>query len=93
MKLRVAVAAILLMLVPGIAVAGEATVVLAVKRMTCVLCPITVAKAIRAVHGVTDVSVDYKTKRATVRYDDAATTVKAIAQASTSAGYPARRIE
>ena len=93
MRLRAFLAAVLLMLLPGVAFAGQATVVLAVKRMTCALCPITVAKAIRAVDGVTAVSVDYKTKRAVVRYDDAATTVKAIAQASTSAGYPARKVE
>ena len=93
MRVRVLVATVLLMLLPGAAVAGQATVVLAVKRMTCALCPITVAKAIRAVDGVIDVSVDYKSKRAVVRYDDAATTVKAIAQASTFAGYPARKVE
>jgi periplasmic mercuric ion binding protein len=93
MRLQILIAAVLLMLLPGAAVAGQATVVLAVNRMTCVLCPITVAKAIRNVHGVVDVSVDYKTKRAAVRHDDTVTTVKAIAQASTSAGYPARKIE
>ena len=93
MRSHALIVAVLLMLLPGVAVAGQADVVLAVKRMTCALCPITVAKAIRAVDGVTDVSVDYKTKRAIVRYDDAATTVRAIAQASTSAGYPARKVE
>ena len=93
MRLPILIAAVLLMLLPGVAVAGQATVVLAVKRMTCALCPITVAKAIRTVDGVIDVSVDYKTKRAVVRYDNAATTVKVIAQASTSAGYPARKVE
>lgn len=83
----------MMLLVPSAAAAGERTVVLAVERMTCALCPITVAKAIRAVDGVRDVSVDYDTKRAVVRYDDAVTTWKAIAGASTNAGYPARKVE
>jgi periplasmic mercuric ion binding protein len=34
--------------------------------------------------------VDYKTKTAVVVFDDGATSVEAIAAASTNAGYPAR---
>lgn len=74
-------------------IATEQTATLAIDNMTCALCPITVQKAIEKVEGVKQVSVDYETKRATVRYDDATTTLERITQASTNAGYPARYAE
>jgi len=83
----------LLWLSSSIATAEELTVTLAIDRMTCVLCPVTVEKAIGRVDGVKQVSVDYGTKRATVRYDDTVTSVERVAEASTNAGYPARKVE
>ena len=74
-------------------VAAERTVKLAIDNMTCALCPLTVKKALEKVEGVKQVSVDYETKRATVRFDDATTTLESIAQASTNAGYPASKAE
>ena len=74
------------------AVAGEQTVTFAVDRMTCVLCPITVKKAMAGVGGVIEVTVKLDTKQAIVRYDDAATTSEEIGEASTNAGYPATKV-
>jgi mercuric ion binding protein len=44
----------------------------------------------KGVKGVKSAQVDYKRKTALVVFDDGATTVEAIAAASTNAGYPAR---
>lgn len=74
----------------GAAQAAEKTVKLAVDNMYCDACPITVGKAMQGVRGVKSAKVDYKTKTAIVVFDDSATTVEAIAAASTNAGYPAR---
>ncbi len=74
-------------------IAAEQTATLAIDKMTCALCPITVQKAIEKVEGVKHVTVDYESKRATVRYDDATTTLESIARASTNVGYPASKAE
>jgi len=83
----------LLALSSSACLAGEQTVTLAVEKMNCVLCPITVRKAIESVEGVIKVAVEYDTKRAMVRYDDGTTTWEIIAEASTNAGYPASKVE
>ncbi len=80
------------------AAAGEAPVMLqtasfAIENMTCATCPITVRRAMEGVSGVSDVAIDYETKIASARFDPERTTIKAIAAASTNAGYPARHIE
>jgi periplasmic mercuric ion binding protein len=69
--------------------AADRTVKLAIENMDCEACPITVSKAIKGVNGVKIAKVDYNAKTATVVFDDDATTVDAIAAASTNAGYPA----
>ena len=74
----------------GAAQAAERTVQLAVDKMYCDACPLTVSKAIQSVKGVKSTKVDYKTKTAVVVFDDATVTVEAITAASTNAGYPAR---
>lgn len=75
------------------ALPAEKTVTLKVGNMTCALCSLTVSKAIRGVEGVIEVVVDYESKRASVRYDNTATTWRAIARASKNAGYPTERIK
>lgn len=80
-------------LAPGVALAGEKTVTLAVKNMTCALCPITVQHAIAAVPGVAAVDVDLETKTAVVTFDDATSGVAELAAASANAGYPAELLE
>lgn len=83
----------LAMLASTVAMAGEASVTLAVENMTCATCPITVKAAIKAVPGVKDVKVDFEKKVAVVVYDDALATVDKLAGASRDAGYPAMRKE
>jgi periplasmic mercuric ion binding protein len=65
------------------------TTVFAVENMTCELCPLTVKTAMERVPGVTLVVVDFDAKTATVSFDPAIATIEAIAEASTSVGYPA----
>lgn len=72
--------------------AAERSVVLKVDNMTCSLCALTVQQALEGVPGVKKVSVLRGEDTATVVYDDAATTVGELAEASTNAGYPARPI-
>jgi mercuric ion binding protein len=87
---RLIVLTTLIALATGAAEAVDRTVKLAVDKMYCDACPITVSKAMQGVKGVKSAKVDYETKTATVVFDDGATTVDAIASASTNAGYPAR---
>lgn len=92
MKARV-LGSILLTLASPAALAGERTVTLSVERMTCSVCPITVAKAIGEVAGVSGVAVDYEAGTAVVTFNDDMTTWSDVAAASTNAGYPARLIQ
>lgn len=76
----------------GIATAAfsaEQTVSMDVDKMTCALCPITIRKAMELVDGVQTVEVNFKSKKATVVFDDSKTSASEIAQASTDIGYPA----
>jgi mercuric ion binding protein len=69
------------------------TVTLAVSKLTCAACPITVKKALSRVPGVTDVAVSFETKQATVSFDDAKTTVAALTRATADAGYPSTAVK
>ncbi len=70
--------------------AAPQTVTLAVSKMTCAACPITVKKALSRVPGVTEVSVSFERKHATVVFDDSQTTVAALTRATADAGYPSK---
>lgn len=70
------------------AFAGEQTVTLDVRNMTCAACPYTVKSSLEAVPGVIKVAVSYKEKTAIVTYDDGKADVKALTAATTNAGYP-----
>ena len=72
----------------GVAAAATKTVTLAVKNMTCVVCPITVKKALNKVAGVSNTDVSFERKEAVVTFDDTKTSVEALTQATTNAGYP-----
>lgn len=65
------------------------TAVLDIENMTCALCPVTVKRAMEQISGVRSVKIDFAAKTATVSFDPWATTIDAIASASTNAGYPA----
>ena len=70
------------------ALAAERTVTLAVQNMYCAACPHIVKGSLQAVPGVESVAVSLQQKTATVTYDDAKTSVKALTAATTNAGYP-----
>lgn len=72
----------------SVAIAATQTVTLAVQKMTCAVCPITVKKALNGVAGVSKTEVNYERKEATVTFDDAKTDVRELIQATTDAGYP-----
>jgi len=65
------------------------TTVFAIENMFCAMCPVTVRLAMQGVEGVRSVTVDYEARTATVVYDTSLTSAEAIANASTTAGYPA----
>ena len=72
------------------AFAATKTVTLAIPSMTCPVCPITVKKALKAVPGVSQVSVNYAKKDAVVSFDDSKTSVAALTKATTDAGFPSK---
>jgi mercuric ion binding protein len=68
----------------------EQTVTLAVENMTCASCPYIVKRSLAAVPGVSNAQVSFKTKSATVTFDDQKTNVTALTDATTKAGYPSQ---
>jgi mercuric ion binding protein len=64
------------------------TVTLSVPGMSCHTCPITVRKALLAVHGVTAAEVSLERKTVLVTFDATKTTVAALTHATVDAGYP-----
>jgi len=68
--------------------AATQTVTLSVTGMTCKACPITIKKALKKVDGVENIEVNLEKKEALVTFDDAKTTVEALVEATTNAGYP-----
>jgi mercuric ion binding protein len=90
---KLLVSFVLATLVAAPAWAGPQTVTLAVSKMTCAACPITVKTALSRVRGVTAVSVSFEKQQATVVFDDAQTTVAALTRATTDAGYPSTAVK
>jgi Cu+-exporting ATPase len=70
----------------------EETTVLAIEGMSCASCVGRVEKALKAVPGVTDASVNLATEKATIRHYAGAVTSAAIADAVRGAGYEAKRV-
>ncbi len=68
--------------------AATQTVTLSVTGMTCAVCPITIKKALNKVEGVENIEVNLEKKEALVTFDDAKTTVEALVEVTTNAGYP-----
>lgn len=75
---------------PGLA--AERTVTLAVDNMSCESCPYIVKQSLARVDGVSQVAVSLEKKTATVTYDDRKTTLVALTNATTEAGYPSKAI-
>lgn len=82
------VLAMLLTLLSMSSWAASQKVTLSVPGMTCSACPITVKLALSKVEGVSQVSVSYPDREAVVTFDDALTSVKALTEATSDAGYP-----
>lgn len=82
-----------LILLAGVAGAGEQTVTLAVENMDCAACPLIVKQSLTKVEGVRKARVSYERKTAVVTFDDAKATVDRLIEATTKAGYPARVIK
>lgn len=59
-----------------------------VEGMHCSACPVTVRNSLTQVDGVQDAKVTLDPPQAVVTYDPAKTSVQAIEQATTKAGYP-----
>ena len=72
------------------AMAAEHTVTLKVDNMTCASCPLIVKKSLTKVNGVSAAQVSYEKETATVTFDDSKTTVAALVDATTKAGYPSK---
>jgi mercuric ion binding protein len=70
------------------AAAADKTVTLAVNNMDCAACPSIVKGSLEAISGVTNVTVSFKDKTATIIYDDAKANVNQLTSATTKAGYP-----
>ncbi|MGN6104335.1 MAG: copper ion binding protein, partial [Kofleriaceae bacterium] len=68
---------------------ARTTAELAITGMTCAACVRRIEKALRAVPGVHEATVNLVTERATVQLDPAQTTVAALVAAVESAGYGA----
>ena len=64
------------------------TVTLDVQNMTCVVCPITVKKALERVPGVTAAKVDFDKKTASISFDPDKASLAALTKATADAGYP-----
>jgi mercuric ion binding protein len=85
--MRIAIGIVIPLLATVPAAAAQRTATFSVPGMTCSLCPVTVATAIRHLDGIVSVSTDVSAKTATVVFDDDETSTAAIADASANAGY------
>jgi len=72
----------------GSVFAEEQLVELSLPSMNCAVCPITVKKALEKVERVHFVEVTYKTKLATVKFENTLTSIDELIAATTNAGFP-----
>lgn len=75
---------------PAASAAGTRTATLAVEKMDCAACPITVREALKKVPGVASAQVDFKTRRAVVVFDPAKADSEALTKATADAGFPSK---
>ena len=68
--------------------AGIATTTLDIQGMDCASCPLTVKALLKRVPGVSEVSVDYKTHSAEVKFDPGKTGAEQLAKAVSDIGFP-----
>lgn len=72
--------------------AAEESIELAIEGMTCASCVARIEKALKAVPGVTEASVNLATERASVRLTRGVATSASLEAAVRAAGYEAKRI-
>lgn len=75
------------------AFAGEKTISLNVKGMTCVSCPHIVKRTLAGVEGVKNVDVSFRRKMATITYDDQVCSPGKLASAVTKMGFPSSPVK
>ena len=75
---------------PAVFAAGKRTATLAVEKMDCAVCPITVREALKKVPGVASAKVHFETKRAVVVFDPARAAPEALTKATADAGFPSK---
>ncbi len=85
-------AVVVVLLAAAPAPAAERVVTLDIDNVTCELCAPIVKRVLSRVPGVRQVDVSERDGRATARvtFDDTRTTVAALVEATTNAGYPSR---
>ena len=88
--MRKLVAAMLLSVPVTAFAATPQTAILDVQNMTCLLCPVTIRKALEKVPGVMDAKVDFDHKTAIVKYDPDKASPAALVNATTNAGFPSK---
>ncbi|WP_323034578.1 mercury resistance system periplasmic binding protein MerP [Pararhodobacter sp.] len=91
MKKMLVAAALSILTAPAWAV--PTTVTLSIPTMDCPVCPITVKKALTKVPGVSQATISYEKRLATVTYESTKASVDALVQATTNAGYPSILME
>ncbi len=68
-------------------------VVLKVKDMTCVSCPVTIRAALKKLPGVVKAKVSYKEEKAEITYQEGKVTVEQMIKAIENLGYRASLLE
>jgi mercuric ion binding protein len=81
---------IFLLLLSGVLLATERSVVLSIPGMNCPVCPITIKKSLQKVDGVKAVDVNFESKLADVTFDDDMTDLEHLKQATANVGYPSQ---
>lgn len=71
----------------AISASSVKTVTLAIEGMSCTGCENTIQEAVTKIPGVTAIKASYLDSTAVVSFDPAKTTIKAIGEAVTEAGY------
>lgn len=87
-KLKTLLALGALITMPLTALAEQQTVILKVDGMTCQSCPYQVKRALKQVEGVISANASLQKREAEVTFDDAVTSIAALTQATTNAGFP-----
>ncbi len=72
--------------------AAEESIELSIEGMTCASCVARIEKALKAVPGVSNATVNLATERASVRLTKGIATIASLEEAVRAAGYDARRI-